>query len=248
MESPTDWQLADAELDRLDELLAALPGRDHTLTRDELQGFCAAVAMGPDAELSNPWLDVALGPTGARSASAELVLLMERFRAKTAAAVDTGTLAIDARTTRTGRVDYTGWCRGFLDGVEVSRTDWFAVADPEELAELLFPIDVIAGALPDRERAAYKASEQAAPPNYVRGTGRATSSVCRSLRHHLSSFSRRQRHDARLDGRKLAPSGRLLLRLGRQQVVEAGREPVDYRRHDTGEQDGYDCRFEHGHR
>ncbi len=152
--------LGGADLARLDELLRAPPGDDNTMRLDELQGLCVALAMGPDTEISNQWLEVALGEAHERAETpAELLLLLERFRAATQAALDAGTLAIQARETRTGRVDHAGWCEGFLDGVEVSETDWFAATDPEELSELLFPIDVLAGALPPQERAAYKPNE-----------------------------------------------------------------------------------------
>ena len=149
----------DAEIARLETLLAALPPGDNAMRLDELQGLCAAMAMGPDAEVAQRWLDVALGhPPGTQTAD-ELALLLERFRAATEAAVNDASLEIRGLQTRTGRVDYRGWCEGFLDGIEISATDWFDAADAEELTELLFPIDVLADALPQQQRAAYKPNE-----------------------------------------------------------------------------------------
>jgi len=142
--------------ERLQALLAEGPRRDRAMRIDALQGLCVALAMGPDAETSNRWLDVALGEHDERSeVDPELAGLLQRFSISVEDALSEGTLAIRPRETRTGRRDYTDWCRGFLDGVELSETDWFAAADPEELAELLFPIEVLADALPAHERAAY---------------------------------------------------------------------------------------------
>ena len=151
-ELPLAGPLSDADLEQLEALL-------HPMRLDELQGLCVAMAMGPDAEIANRWLDVALGQSESDETPAELLLLLERFRASTEEALNTGSLAIRSRPTRTGRVDYRGWCRGFLAGIEISETDWFDAADSEELAELLFPIDVLADALSQQERAAYRADE-----------------------------------------------------------------------------------------
>lgn len=159
-ESRVSPALGDSEQERLESLLAAHPGRDPAIRLDELQGLCAALAMGPDAEVSNRWLNVALGEERQGTETpAELLSMLERFRTSTADALDTGALTIRARATRTGRLDYTGWCEGFLDGVGISETDWFAAADPEELSELMFPIDALGGSLTPQERAAYKPNE-----------------------------------------------------------------------------------------
>ena len=156
---PTPAPLDDAGLQRLEALLDALPPADEAMRLDELQGLCVAMAMGPDAEISRRWLDVALGQPENDRTPEELLRLLERFRAMTEKAVDERTLTIRPRVTRTGRPDYRGWCEGFEAGVEISETDWFDAADPEELVELMFPIDVLADALPQEERAAYKPAE-----------------------------------------------------------------------------------------
>jgi uncharacterized protein len=140
----------------LEALLASAPYRESALQLDGLQGYCVALAMGPDATPPADWMAVALGVDG--EVPPEHVQLLDTFAASTAGALDDGTLSISARDTRTGRVDYSGWCRGFLDGVEASATHWFDVADTEELDELLFPIEVLADALPAHERAAFTAA------------------------------------------------------------------------------------------
>ena len=157
---PGTGPMSDEDLARLEQILSTAPYRDRAMRLDELQGLCVALAMGPDAEISQKWLNPALGEESERpDTPGELLLLLERFRTSTEDALDTEALVIRARATRTGRVDYTGWCEGFLDGVGISETDWFAAADPEELSELMFPIDALGGALPPQERAAYKPNE-----------------------------------------------------------------------------------------
>lgn len=154
--------LAAADRERLEALIAASSFAARAMRQDELLGFCTALATGPDAEPPPDWMSVALGEPPealADDASAELVALLERFRATTAKALDAGTLAIVPRLLRTGRADYGGFCRGFLDGVECAPTDWFEAADPDEVAELLFPIEVVADALTPAERAAYRPAD-----------------------------------------------------------------------------------------
>jgi len=157
---PDDF--SDADRVRLDALLADSPLGAKAMEPDELAGFCAALATGPDAEPPPDWLSIVLGEpldTLMEAASPELVQLLERYRIATARALDAGTPAIASRTLRTGRVDYGGFCRGFLDGIEAAPSDWFAAADPSEVAELLFPIDVVADALDPADRAGYGPSD-----------------------------------------------------------------------------------------
>ena len=143
-QAPVDAPLTDDETGRLESLLAAARGA--RLTRlDELQGLCVALAMGPDAEISNRWLEAVLGADETHGAQdAELLVLLERFRASTEAALEARSLSLRIHRTRTGRDDYARWCSAFLDGVEISETEWFAAADAQELDELLFPIEALA--------------------------------------------------------------------------------------------------------
>ena len=153
---------SDADRARLETLLAAPPLGAKSMAIDELQGFCAALSTGPDAEPPADWRSIVLGePEDALEAiaSAELLALLDRFRVATATALDAGALAIVPRTLRTGRIDYGGFCRGFLDGVEAAPSDWFASADPDDVAELLFPIEVVGDALDATERAAYRPAD-----------------------------------------------------------------------------------------
>ena len=160
--SPAADGFTAADRERLEALLAASPLGAKAMEQDELQGFCVALATGPDAEPPADWLSIVLGEpleTLMETATPELVALLERFRAATARALDAGALAIVPRTLRTGRADYGGFCRGFLDGVEAAPTDWFEAAEPSEVAELLFPIEVVGDALDPAERAAYRPAD-----------------------------------------------------------------------------------------
>jgi uncharacterized protein len=154
--------LAPADRERLEALIAASPFAAQAMQLDELLGFCTALATGPDAEPPSDWMSVALDAPPealADAAFAELVALLERFRIATAETLDAGTPTIAPRVRRTGRADYGGYCRGFLDGIECAPTDWFAAADPDDVAELLFPIEVLADALDPAERAAYRPAD-----------------------------------------------------------------------------------------
>jgi uncharacterized protein len=155
----TAGAFVDADRERLEGLLVASPLGARAMEHDELQGFCVALATGPDAEPPPDWVSIVLGvpsETLAEAASTELVGLLDRFRLATANALDAGALTISPRRLRTGRVDYGGFCRGFLDGVEAAPSDWFEAADPDEVFDLLFPIEVLGDGLTPSERAAYR--------------------------------------------------------------------------------------------
>jgi uncharacterized protein len=152
----------DADGKRLEALLAAPPLGAKAMAMDELSGFCAALATGPDGAPPHDWMSIVLGEpeeTLGHVASPELVDLLLRYRLATARALDAGAPAIVPRQLRTGRIDFGGFCRGFLDGVESAPTDWFEAADPDEVAELLFPIEVVGDALEPVERAAYRPAD-----------------------------------------------------------------------------------------
>lgn len=139
------------EREHLEALMAARG--DDAIAIDELHGLCAALVIGPPLEDDVDWRDVV--QDGGRSS--ELDELLASFFASVKQHAEARTLTIEPRALRTGRSDYTGWCRGFLDGVDIA--DWFDYADAEELDELLFPIEVVADALAEVDRAAYKPAQ-----------------------------------------------------------------------------------------
>ena len=149
---------AEQDLERLEHLLGEEPLASAALSADALQGMFVAMAIGPDSSPPARWLEAALGDDPAPppvAASAELVLLMTRFREDTARRVHDGSLALLLYSLRRGRPDYVTWCRGFLAGVELSEAGWYDTADPDEIEELLFPLVVLADELTDEERATY---------------------------------------------------------------------------------------------
>jgi uncharacterized protein len=155
------------DLERLEALLDAPPLADHAPGADALQALLVALAIGPDDEAVDGWLDAALGldaPPGATSGGDDDALappiaqardLVERFREEIGQRLRDGTLSLLLYPLRRGRPDYGAWCHGFLAGVELCATDWYDAADPEDVDELLFPIHVLAGELTPSERAAY---------------------------------------------------------------------------------------------
>jgi uncharacterized protein len=146
--SPLDAQ----DRERLEALLASL-GDDDAITIDYLHGFCAALSIGPPLDEVLDWRQIAAGD----KRPAELDALLDRFIAVVRGAAQARMVAPAPRTLRTGRIDHSGWCRGFIDGADVA--DWFDHADAEELDELLFPFEVVADALAEPQRAAYKPAQ-----------------------------------------------------------------------------------------
>jgi uncharacterized protein len=150
--------MTEPELERLEHLLAQEPLAKTALSADALQGMLVALAMGPDTTTPAGWLEAALGveaDDASAIAPAELLDLLERFRADTATRVQDGSLSLLLYPLRRGRPDYTTWCRGFLTGVELSESGWYDAADPEDVEELLFPVFVLADELTEQERATY---------------------------------------------------------------------------------------------
>lgn len=149
--------LVDNELVHLETLLAA--HGEHALRIDELQAFCVAVSMGPDDNPPALWHHAVLAPAEDARPPDELLSLLDRYRASTAAALNDGTLVVAAHETRSGRIDTARWCRAFLAGVDASETDWFDAADFDDLRELLSPIEAIADVVPDNERSVSSPSQ-----------------------------------------------------------------------------------------
>jgi uncharacterized protein len=155
-----DWTPAD--LARLEALLHAPPLAQQALTADALQGLFVAIAMGPGDVEAEHWITAALGETVDNGEAGpgvpvtpELVERMDRFRRATARSLADGSLAPLLYTLRSGRPDYATWCQGFLLGSDLAPVDWYDAADPDDIAELLFPVRVLGEALDDAERAAY---------------------------------------------------------------------------------------------
>ena len=154
--------ISDDDLERLDELLSEPPYTERALPLDAMQGVFYALSMGPDEVPESTWMPAVLGadPDGEpEDVPEEVADLLRRFLAETANDVREGRFDLLLYENRMRRLDYAPWCGGFLDGLDIADTDWYEAADPDEMAELLFPLVVLAGDLPEAERKRYKPDE-----------------------------------------------------------------------------------------
>jgi uncharacterized protein len=141
------------DAEALERLLA---GRADALGLDALQALCVAMAIGPDEEPVPGWMAVALGHADLESAPPEaLATALERFRADIARGAHEGSPTPLLHPLRRGRRDYRSWAQGFLLGVELSPAGWHDAADPDDVDELLFPIQVLADELHEDDKARY---------------------------------------------------------------------------------------------
>ena len=150
--------LADAELDRIEQILSDLAERyDAAPDIEQLDGFMAAVACGPRQTEPQDWLPVLLGepaPFADDAQRAELLELMGRRYAEVLAAVDAPVQRLDDERALSplltdwdavrehtpaeerealGELPALGavWASGFLQCVDAAEDDWLlAVDDP----------------------------------------------------------------------------------------------------------------------
>jgi len=154
--------LAPPELEQLEALLDSDIFRGEAMMLDEMQGLFFAVASSPDVIASSQWMPEALGetPAYADAAQAQQVQdLVMRFYYQSVAAAATGEFDLILYRTETEEVDYAAWCGGYLTGVDLAETDWYDAGDPDEVGELLFPLLVLADALPEEEKRSIKPAE-----------------------------------------------------------------------------------------
>lgn len=169
--NPENVPLTEAELDRLEGLLAADVFGEHAMPLDAMQGFLAAVISAPDVIAPSRWLPVVLGADrewetvdGAREA---LTLLM-RFYNEIALDLLDGH-GVDPLlypvSDDSAEHDYAMWALGYLEGVELADPAWEASSDQDEVEDLLFPFLILAGGLEHdpvlRESLGLNSAEQA---------------------------------------------------------------------------------------
>jgi uncharacterized protein len=154
--------LSTLELEQLERLLESDIFGGEAMLLDELQGLFFAVASSPDLIPPSVWMETALGerreyenPAQAQEA---LALVMRFYnQSVTAAATDDFDLILyepDAEGSACA-----AWCCGYLAGVDLAETDWYEAGDPDDVAELLFPLLVLADALPEEEKRSIKPAE-----------------------------------------------------------------------------------------
>ena len=150
------------EISELEALLDSEAFRGEAMLPDELQGLFFAVASGPDPVPPSVWMPEALGesPDYDDDAQAETVAtLLIRFYNQCVAEARSEELDLILYETDTGELDYAAWCSGYLTGVDLAETDWYEAGDPDEVGELLFPLLVLADALPEEEKRGMKPAE-----------------------------------------------------------------------------------------
>ena len=154
--------LSPTELEALEGLLASDIFRGEAMQLDELQGLFFAVASSPEPIVPSIWMPEAFGemPDFQDTEQAQQVLdLVMRFYDQSVRAAATKDFELILYRTETDELDYAAWCGGYLTGMDLSETDWYEAGDPEEVGELLFPLLVLADALPEEEKRAVKPAE-----------------------------------------------------------------------------------------
>ena len=159
--------LADADFDRLDQLLAEL-GNDDAMIVEELDGFLAALACAPEPVTADDFLPVVFGleddDGGARrdtaapaelapelgaELAAELAALVRRHAQAVAASLDAGSFAPVLAYDDQGAPDGSAWAVGFLRAVERAPDSWDAMLDEKEFGDALDAAEALAATLDD---------------------------------------------------------------------------------------------------
>ncbi len=153
------------ELDRLELFLEGENSWGwEPMPLDMLQGFLCGVASAPEAIAPEAWLPWALGIEtwpDARPEAAEWYELLKRYYLQQIPALegreDAALVLYDEAPGISNRFEH--WCVGYLDGLELAAESLFDLGDPEEVEELLFPIEVLGDALEAKDRAKFSESE-----------------------------------------------------------------------------------------
>ncbi|MFC3624926.1 UPF0149 family protein [Vogesella amnigena] len=140
----------EADLTRLEMLLTPLSQAGTTMRPDEVQGFFAALACGPDRLDTDTWLPEVLGDAPAfdnPEHEAEVRSLLEKFYAATAEALADGELPelVLYEEEDGEEADFRPWCNAFMYALDVVPTDWFEAADDEGFEDLLMPVMALGG-------------------------------------------------------------------------------------------------------
>ncbi len=153
---PEIQPLTESEYDHLETLLEAPNFDEKAFPLDALQGFLCAVLSGPQVIPADVWIPHVLGGSPRYASDAqtdELDALLMRLHDALAVELrsDDGLSLIVYPTEEGGDTfDYATWCRGYLDGVDLSDPHWTEAGDDEdEAGELLLPFLALAGALDD---------------------------------------------------------------------------------------------------
>ena len=158
--------LTDAELDRLEELLAD-PALEDALRLDEVQGYLCAALSGPRPMPPERWLADVLGDDDAleQPVGLEAAGLLRRFADALEAELNDGEaptlLLYPIDEGEDAPSDYQPWCEAYLAAIDTAEEDWFDFLGENEsdeseeseeireeityLDERLFPLMVLTG-------------------------------------------------------------------------------------------------------
>jgi len=157
-------QLADDQLDRLEELLSD-PALPEAMRLDEIQGYLCAALSGPQPIAEEEWLADVLGDETLLETEIghEAAELLRRFATaleeELAAGEPPVLLLYGKEDDENGPSDYVPWCQAYLAGVDAAEEDWFEFLGETEdgevdedsgdeisyLDERLFPMMVLTG-------------------------------------------------------------------------------------------------------
>ena len=160
--------LSGQELDRLEAFLDAdNPFGWDPMPLDMLQGFLCGVASAPEAIGPDSWLPWALGIEqwpDTRPGASDWYDLVIRYQLQQVPSLegreDAALVFYEETPGVSNRFEH--WCIGFLDGLGLAEVSIDQLGDPEELDELLFPIEVLGDALEEHDRAKFNEAEWAA--------------------------------------------------------------------------------------
>lgn len=144
--------LDEADLDRLDELLAALDN-DEAMVVEELDGFLAALACAPEPVSAADYLPVVLGCEEGPGAAAQrapddaLAALVRRHARAVSAALDAHAYAPVLACDEHGHCDGSAWAVGFLRAVESAPESWEAMLDEKSFGDALEAVEALAATL-----------------------------------------------------------------------------------------------------
>ena len=133
---------------QLARLLDSHAQQGNSMRLDEVQGFVAALASGPDAADVDAWLPEILADNVAFGSEEQadirrLVAQMAEQLQQEMGLNSAPELLLYAD--ETGEPDYYTWCNAYLYALDVTPTDWFAQQDDEGFEDLFYPIMALGG-------------------------------------------------------------------------------------------------------
>lgn len=137
--SALDRDLTLIEIEQLDEFLAAPDIEDTSMDAATLEGFVAALVLGPNPLPPSQWLprvwdmgDDGANPAFANAAEAARVTeLILRFHNSVAERVLDDPAAFEPLFRRGEQWGVTEWCAGFLLGTSLDMREWGQLIEPE---------------------------------------------------------------------------------------------------------------------